>query len=55
MAAKRSPAYIMTEFPIIIVGSQRPDDPGKTPFLPHPSQPLPEGPWDATQKSAKHA
>lgn len=26
MAAKRSPAYIMTEFPIIIVGSQRPDD-----------------------------
>lgn len=23
MAAKRSPAYIMTEFPIIIVGSQR--------------------------------
>lgn len=30
-------------------------NPGKTPFLPHPSQPLPEGPWDATQKSAKHA
>lgn len=26
MAAKRSTTYIMTEFPIIIVGSQRPDD-----------------------------
>lgn len=26
MTAKRSTTYIMTEFPIIIVGSQRPDD-----------------------------
>lgn len=26
MAAKRSTTYIMTEFPIIIVGSQRTDD-----------------------------
>lgn len=26
MSAKRSTAYIMTEFPIIIVGSQQPDD-----------------------------
>jgi len=26
MAGNRPPAYIMTEFPIIIVGSQRPDD-----------------------------
>ena len=26
MTAKRSPAYIITEVPIIIVGSQRPDD-----------------------------
>lgn len=26
MAAKRSTTYIMAEFPIIIVGSQRPDD-----------------------------
>lgn len=109
MAAKRSPAYIMTEFPIIIVGHSgqmtteafgrlaswssfnivvgRHDEfaysrvaipqkrgttaksivlhfphpthsnwkPRKDAIPPHPSQPLPEGPWDATQKSAKHA